>query len=110
MFIALPTKDEVMYLTHEKYRNKSMRKEGSHVINVVSWLKCATKEAPKSDYAPVLNDTKSYKLFFGENKGLVLADDNKLVEAYLHAKGSTKDRRVTLVYRGLGAFTFTLED
>ena len=38
----------------------------------------------------------------------MLADSSILVEAHIHKREDQK--RVTLVYRGFGAFTFTLEN
>ena len=43
-------------------------------------------------------------LTFGSNKDLEITEDVKVVEAIMH----NNDERVTLVYHGLGAFTFNL--
>ena len=40
----------------------------------------------------------------------MLADSSKLVEAHIHNREDQKKKRVTLVYRESGAFTFTLEN
>ena len=40
----------------------------------------------------------------------MLADSSKLVEAHIHNREDQRKKRVTLVYRGFGAFTFTLEN
>lgn len=47
----------------------------------------------------------SYRLKFGNNKNLEITESQKVVEAHLHNKGN----RVTLIYKGLGSFTFNLK-
>ena len=66
--------------------------------------------------APRVVTHSAYKLKFGLNKNLCLTEGCKVVEAHMHAvdKGpDTKlqvDRGLTLVYPGLGAFTFALHE
>ena len=55
----------------------------------------------KSPSVPTLN---SYKLTFNKNKDLSITDGVKVTEAYAHNFGD--HTRVTLLYKGLGSFTF----
>ena len=56
------------------------------------------REAPRTDTE---ND---YKLAFGKNKNLEITECSKVCEAHMH----NQHCRVTLLYRGLGAYTFRL--
>lgn len=47
----------------------------------------------------------SYKLTFGKNKNLEITENVKVVEAYKHKSGHSE--RITLIYKGLGSFTFS---
>ena len=44
----------------------------------------------------------SHKLTFGKNKDLGITEPYKVVSSYIHHKG----KRATLIYHGLGSFTF----
>ena len=48
---------------------------------------------------------KAYKLTFGKNKNLAFTESTKVVSAHTHNSG----KRVTLLYHGLGSFTFELK-
>ena len=65
-----------------------------------------TKEGllDKSEKAPEVKLNGSYKLYFGANKNLSIAEKAKVVEAYAH----NGNRRVTLVFRDAAALTFEL--
>ena len=54
--------------------------------------------------APLAVVETNYKLHFGLNKNLSATQGCKLVEARMH----NNDRRVTLLYPGLGSFTFEM--
>ena len=56
--------------------------------------------------APETTCVKSYKLTFGKNKNLAFTESTKVVSGHQHHNG----KRVTLLYQGLGAFTFQLKD
>ena len=56
--------------------------------------------------APDQPAARSHRLTFGRNKNLASTDACKVPTAHLHGDG----RRVSLVYRGLGAFTFQLKN
>ena len=45
-----------------------------------------------------------YKLCFGVNKDFRITEGAKLVEAFMH----NEMKRVTLIYHGLGSYTFNL--
>ena len=53
---------------------------------------------------PDTAQTNIFKLTFGDNKNLEITENVKIVEAYRH------DQRVTLIYVGLGAFTFEYKE
>lgn len=52
---------------------------------------------------------RSYKLSFGINKGLEITEGVTIVEGYMHFDPNSDTDRVTLIYKGLGSFTFTLK-
>lgn len=54
--------------------------------------------------APKTQTVNNYKLSFGKNKNQEITASSKVIEAYMH----NKNTRVTLLYRGLGTFTFRL--
>ena len=56
--------------------------------------------------APQTTSIKSYKLTFGKNKNLASTESSKIVSGHQHHNG----KRVTLLYQGLGAFTFHFKD
>ena len=58
----------------------------------------------RANKAPSIPTQNSYRLGFGHNKKLEITESVKVVEAHLHNMG----KRVTLVYKGLGSFTFDL--
>ena len=60
--------------------------------------------------APIIQKRKEYKVAFGTNNGFELTADPKLVvkisEAFLH----NDNKRCTILFRGLGSFTFQLKE
>ena len=60
--------------------------------------------------APIIQKRKEFKVAFGTNKGFELTADPKLVvkisEAFLH----NDNKRCTILFRGLGSFTFQLKE
>lgn len=55
--------------------------------------------------APAVPTLNAYRLTFGANKDLEITEKQKVVETHVHNGG----QRVTLIYKGLGAFTFNLK-
>ena len=55
--------------------------------------------------APQVPTQDDWKLTFGSNKTLEIAEDVKVVEAHSHNSG----QRLTLVYKNLGSFTFAFK-
>ena len=56
--------------------------------------------------APLVSTRKQFKVAFGTAKGFELAKDQKISEAYLH----NANKRCTILFRGSGAFTFSLKE
>ena len=59
----------------------------------------------RENQAPNVPTLNCYKLTFGVNKKLEITEKIKVVEAYAHNSGN----RVTLIYKGLGSYTFNLK-
>ena len=58
----------------------------------------------RKQMSPFIATKDSYEIDFGGNKTFELTKDNKVVEAFMH----NDRKRVTVVYRDRGAFTFEL--
>ena len=58
----------------------------------------------RAEIAPKTPSLIDYKLKFGVNKNLKIAEEAKVVEAYIH----NDNKRLTLLYHGLGSYTFSL--
>lgn len=56
--------------------------------------------------APEPTSLKQYRLTFNMNKNLAITEGSKVISSYMHQNG----KRVTLLYSGLGAYTFQLKD
>ena len=54
--------------------------------------------------APKLFEKRRYKATFGGSRSLELTDKSKVIEAFAH----NDLKRVTVIYRGLCSFTFSL--
>ena len=54
--------------------------------------------------APSYINKETWKLTFGSNKTLEITENFKIIEAYRH-----NTNNITLIYKGLGAFTFITE-
>ena len=54
--------------------------------------------------SPKISTVNDYKLTFGKNKNQEITESSKVIEAYMH----NQNARVTLLYRGIGTFTFRL--
>lgn len=99
--------DEI--LNDDKEENLQSRHEKHD--NYVWKVKFGTSVDPdklrenKDGRALPVNTVNSYKLTFGLNKDLTITEHVKFVEAFSHNKG----QRVTLLYKGLGSFTFQMK-
>ena len=86
------------FTRHDEYDNQiwKLKYNTSPSIEELEW---------REFKAPKVQTLKNYKLSFGINKGLEITENVKVVEAYVH----NNNERVTLIYKGLGAFTFELK-
>ena len=70
--------------------------------------------SPNSEYiagrlerAPEIRPLTDFKLMFGQSADLLITEGTKVVEA--HAHEGQQGQLVTLIYQGLGSFTFALK-
>ena len=59
----------------------------------------------REEIAPRMPTLTDYKLKYGVNKNLKIAEEAKVVEAFIH----NDEKRLTLLYHGLGSYTFLLK-
>ena len=85
---------------HEKYDNYIWRINYGTSIDPDSYESMGNQSS-----AIAVQTVNSYKLNFGKNKDLEITESVKLVDAYFHNKGE----RISLLYKGLGSFTFEMK-
>ena len=79
-----------------------MFEENDFYINVVKFGKSPLNIEERKIKAPRVKTRKQYKLAFSSNKNFQVAEESKVVEAYLH----NDHKRCTFLFRNLGTFTF----
>ena len=62
----------------------------------------------RAEIAPRTHSMIDYKLKYGLNKNLKITEVAKVVEAFMHNEDK-KENRLTLLYHGLGSYTFKLK-
>lgn len=94
-------KDKPDFTRHSNYK--------SYIIRISFGTYPTEQELEERlDKAPETPAINNYKLNFGQSTNLEFSENTKLVEAHM-SQHATKSR-VTLLYKGLAAFTFQLRE
>ena len=87
----------------------SRHNEFDSYFQKIKYNTCPRILEPENESAPFMPTLRSYKLSFGINKKLDITEGSKIVEAYMHFDAAENTDRITLIYKGLGSYTFTLK-
>ena len=103
------TRDEFMIAKEESsLEGFSRHKDYHNYIYKMNYDSSAPLEQLeyRVEKAPKATILLGYRLTFGLNNKLDITENVKVVQAFLHNEG----KRVTIIYKGLGSYTFVLRD
>lgn len=106
------SKDEYekkLQIAQQKRKEFSRHQDYSDRIQEVHYMMSPSSEYIQNRFerAPDMTTHSDYKLKFGPNKDLQITEGTKVVEAHMHQ--GQNEKHVTLIYQGLGSFTFALK-